>query len=84
MISDRFYSVYYQVNVDKSKSWFFVGILRSYENMAFDRTLDKNLSLFEVFVSPDLEPEFLEVMQLLEKRQIIANLQKLPNRLNIK
>lgn len=82
-MSNVAYSAYYQVNVEKSKGWFFVGILRSFENMAFDRTLDKNLSLFEVFVAPDFEDEFLDVMQLLEDRKVVSNLQKLPNRLNI-
>jgi hypothetical protein len=75
------YSFYYQVSVEKSKAWFFVAILRSFENVAFDRTLDKEASLFEVFVAPDFQAEFLDVMQLLESRQVISNLRQLPNRL---
>lgn len=82
-MSNTVYSAYYQVAVNKSKAWFFVGILRSFENLAFDRTLDKEKSLFEVFVAPDLEKEFLDVMYLLENRQVITNLRQLPNRLQI-
>ena len=83
-MSEIAYSAYYQVSVNKSKGWFFVGILRSYENVAFDRTLDKETSLFEVFVAPHSEAEFLDVMQLLANRQVITNLKKLPNRLQTK
>lgn len=81
IVVDPIYSCYYQVNVEKAKGWFFVGILRSFENIAFDRTLDKASSLFEVFVAPDCESEFLALMQTLSTRGIVTNLQCLPNRL---
>ncbi len=75
------YSCYYQVNIEKSKGWFFVGILRSFENIAFDRTLDKQSALFEIFVPKDCEQEFLDLMQALMDRKIVSNLKLLPNRL---
>jgi len=75
------YSCYYQANIEKSKGWFFVGILRSYENMAFDRTLDKETALFEIFVPKDLQAEFLALMQVMTDRKIVSNLRELPNRL---
>jgi hypothetical protein len=78
---DTNFSRYYQANIEKSKGWFFVGILRSYENIAFDRTLDKQTALFEIFVPQDCEAEFLDLMQLLIDRQIVKNLRNLPNRL---
>lgn len=75
------YSCYYQANIEKSKGWFFVGILRSFENMAFDRTLDKETALFEIFVPKDLQVEFLALMQVMIERKIVSNLRELPNRL---
>jgi hypothetical protein len=49
--------------------------------MAFDRTLDKDQSIFEFFVPESMEPLFLKVMDRFEKEGIIQNLKKLPNRL---
>lgn len=80
-MSSENYSCYYQVNIEKSKGWFFVGILRSFENLAFDRTLDKQTALFEVFVPDDLELEFVALMQAMIDLKIVHNLQKMPNRL---
>lgn len=76
------YCAYYQANVVKDKVWYFVSILRSYEHLAFDRTLDTEHSLFEFFVPSDLEHYFLEVMHVFQEQNIISNLQKLPNRLH--
>ena len=75
------YSCYYQANIEKSKGWFFVGVLRSYENLAFDRTLDKKSALFEMFVPKDLQAEFLDLMQIMTDLKIVSNLRELPNRL---
>lgn len=75
------YSCYYQVNIEKTKGWFFVGILRSFENMAFDRTLDKQTALFEIFVPEDKQTEFLDLMQAMIDLKVVTNLQKLPNRM---
>jgi hypothetical protein len=83
MVCESRYSKYYQANIDKTKGWFFVGILRSYENIAFDRTLDKQSALFEIFVAPDLQAEFLDLMNLLIARKIVFNLRELPNRFNL-
>ena len=75
------YCKYYQANVTRSKCWFFVGVMRSFENVSFDRTLDKDESLIEFFVAPDREPEFLALMADLTQRGIIINLSSMPNRL---
>ncbi len=72
---------YYQAQVDPAHGWFFVGVLRSFEHMAFDRTLDVQTSLFEFFVPQDTENYFLDLMDYFKKEQIISNLKKLPNRL---
>jgi hypothetical protein len=52
------YCVYYQADVTRHKCWFLVAVLRSFENIAFDRTLDKQSSVVEFFVAPDRELEF--------------------------
>ena len=76
------YSTYYQANVLRNQTWFFVAILRSFENMAFDRALDKQEGLFEFFVSPGLEQEFIALMDYFKGIAIVTNIKKLPNRLS--
>ncbi len=55
--------------------------MRSFEHLAFDRTVDKETSTFEFFVPRDLESTFLEVMEYFKKEGIILELTSLPNRL---
>lgn len=73
--------LYYQAEIKKEKVWFVAGVLRSFEHLAFDRTIDKEQSLFEFFVPQDLENYFLQVMNYFGHEGMIKNLQKLPNRL---
>jgi hypothetical protein len=73
--------MYYQAHVDRSKVWFFVAILRSYEHVAFDRTLDTDESLFEFFIPEDCEALFLDLMRYFQNSSIVTDLIKLPNRL---
>ena len=74
------YSIYYQAIVKKEVCWQLTAILRSYEHLAFDRTIDNPTSTFEFFVSPDLEDYFLKLMEHFITIGIVTNLQKLPNR----
>lgn len=76
------YCSYYQAHVKKELCWQFVATLRSFEHVAFDRTLDKEQSLFEFFVSPQEESFFLKLMALMQEHGLVTNLQKLPNRYN--
>ena len=76
------YCAYYQAIVDRSATWFVVAVLKSFEHVAFDRTLDTTTGLFEFFVPQSTEPYFLMVMDYLHKQGLIENLQKLPNRLS--
>ena len=76
-----FYSSYYQAHVQRELCWFVTSTLRSYEHLAFDRTLDPDASLFEFFVSPSAEQYFLEIMSYYQKEGLVTNLVKLPNRL---
>ncbi len=75
------YCIYYQAHVRKYDCWFFVAALRSFEHMAFDRTLVVEENIFEFFVAPSMEPLFLEVMAYFEQAGMVTELQKLPNRL---
>lgn len=74
------FSIYYQALVERERTWFFVGILRSFEHLAFERTLDTSSGTFEFFVSPDLEPVFLELMHHFKAIGIVRQLTKLSNR----
>ena len=75
------YSSYYQAHVKRELCWFVTSTLRSYEHLAFDRTLEPTSSLFEFFVSPSAEHYFVEIMLYYQKEGIVSNLVKLPNRL---
>lgn len=66
--------IYYQAKVERSKAWFFVGILRSYDHLVFERTVCKESSTFEFFVPTDLNVYFLDLMSYFEKNHIIRDL----------
>ncbi len=77
------YCSYYQAHVKRPTSWFVVAALKSFEHMAFDRTIDVATSTFEFFVPQDTEKYFLKVMSYLQKNDYIEDLRKLPNRLEL-
>lgn len=75
------YCTYYQAKVARTKTWFVVAVLRSFEHMAFDRTLNADECIFEFFVPDSMEPYFLQVMHYFEGEGLISDMKKLPNRL---
>ncbi len=75
------YGLYYQAHVKAEECWFLVALLRSFEHLAFDRTFDKQNSVFEFFVPADNEATFKEIMHYLEQVGIVSDVQQLPNRL---
>lgn len=75
------YCSYYQAQVTQEYCWFLVAVARSFEHVAFDRTLYAETSTFEFFVPRDTEHYFLEIMDCLYNKKIINQLEKLPNRL---
>ena len=77
------YCLYYQAHVNKSQTWFFVAILRSYEHTCFDRTLDKSKGIFEFFVPKEQEAQFLQLMSWFLENKIIEGLVKLDNRIEL-
>lgn len=80
-ITQPLFCAYYQAIIKREECWLMTAALRSFEHMSFDRTLDKEKSLFEFFVAPDFERQFVEIMHYFEARGIVSQLQKLPNRL---
>ncbi len=75
------YCSYYQALVDKTFCWYVVAILKSYEHLAFDRTLDTQKNLFEFYVPESREQEFLQLMNYFQQQHLVNNLLKMPNRL---
>ena len=75
------YCLYYQAQVNRSRTWFVASIIRSFEHVCFDRTLDPERDLFEFFVPPLMEPYFLAIMKSLQERGCVSNVVALPNRM---
>jgi len=75
------YCLYYQAYVKRELCWFLVGILRSYEHMAFDRTIDKEKSIFEFFVPVGMQKQFEVVMDAFLSMGVITSCSQLENRL---
>lgn len=74
-------SSYFQAQISQKATSFFVATLRSFEHIAFDRSFDVQAGIFEFFVAPDREKEFIALMQWYEAQGIVHNVRKLPNRL---
>jgi hypothetical protein len=49
--------------------------------MAFDRTINKEKSIFEFFVPPLMKHHFEDLMHSLIKEGVVSCLEELPNRL---
>lgn len=75
------YCSYYQAHVKRELCLYAVAALRSFEHLAFDRTLDPETSLFEFFVPTSTEKYFLTLMDYLQSEGLIYDLKKVPNRL---
>ncbi len=72
---------YYQAWVKPSECWVLTAILRSYDHLAFDRTVDVDNSIFEFFVPEQLSHVFESVMQQFISRGIVSDLTRKENRL---
>ncbi len=75
------YCSYYQATIKREDCWFLTSIIRSFEHVVFDRTVDVQNSVFEFFVPESMEAEFLHIMRYFQDQGIASNLVKLPNRL---
>ncbi|MFC1842976.1 hypothetical protein ACFLYU_04930 [Candidatus Dependentiae bacterium] len=75
------YCLYYQAQVQRELCWFLVGAIRSYEHMAFDRTIDKKQSIFEFFVPESMKEQFECLMEYFLKTGVITYCEQMENRL---
>lgn len=75
------YCEYYQAHVKREGCGMLVSVLRSFEHVAFDRTIDKAASIFEFFVPAGQEATFLEIMAYFQKEGLVVDLIKKENRL---
>lgn len=75
------YCAYYIVKIEKEKAWFVTAAFKSFEHLAFDRTIDKSSSTFEFFVPIDTEAFFLEVASYFVSIGLIREFYKTENRL---
>lgn len=75
------YCSYYQARFVKETTWFVVGCLKAESNLVFERATDDDRQLFEFFVTPSCEPEFVSFMACMEGWGYVSDLVKLPNRL---
>ena len=81
MLQDKLYCAYYQAHIQRESCWFVTAALKSYEHIAFDRTINVPDSIFEFFVAPDAESYFVELMNYFQEHGYVSNMVKLPNRL---
>ncbi len=75
------YCLYYHVRFIKKTTWFVVGVLRAEDNVVFERALDSDTEIFEFFIPPGRESEFLSFMDCLTRRGYVLSIEKKPNRL---
>ena len=75
------YCKYYQATTFRSKTWFVVGCIKNESKIAFARTFDTPNSILEIFVIPEFEDHFLDIMEYLKENGYVLELKKLPNRL---
>lgn len=75
------HSLYFQAYVTKNRCWILTATMNYCEHLAFDRTIDKEQSIFEFFVSSELEDVFIDVMITLQKAGVVKQFEKLPNRI---
>ena len=72
--------IYYQATIPERKNHLFVvGLLKYYDNLCFDRTVDGSLGLFEFYVPSSMHYQFLSVMNILIESEVIKNFHKMPN-----
>ena len=74
------YCSYYHVRFIKKTIWFVVGVLRAEDNIVFERAFDGESDLFEFFVPPGREFEFLRLIDVLRHRGHVVSLEQKPNR----
>ncbi|OGB84137.1 hypothetical protein A3F66_03025 [candidate division TM6 bacterium RIFCSPHIGHO2_12_FULL_32_22] len=72
---------YYQAKISRSDVWYLVSILKSFDHISFDRTIDIENSIFEFFIPEDFDKIFLNLMAYFQKEGIVLNIESMDNRL---
>lgn len=80
-VKSSLYCAYYHARIEPQHVWFFVGVLKSYDHLGFDRTLDKQTSTFEFFVPESSVPEFEALVHRFVADRVMSDVKRLPNRL---
>ena len=69
------FSAYYRAHIPRENVWFFVATIRSFDNLVFDRTVDVENSIFELYVSPDRVQEFEALIGWYQQHGYVQNLE---------
>ncbi len=77
----NYYCEYYQAEIERAEIVKVVSILKSFDNVCFDRCYDTQKNIFEFFVPTAQEAFFLSLLSYFEKQGIVRDLKKLPNRI---
>ena len=75
------FGIYFQAHVPPASCFFVIGLLKSYEHIAFARTFDVDQSIVEFFVTLETKAIFLSIMEEFSRHNLLFNLKELPNRL---
>lgn len=75
------YCSYYQATIERKNHCFIVAILKSFDYVCFDRTIDAQKGVFEFFVPVHQEPTFLALMDEFKRKGLMGDVEKMPNRL---
>ena len=67
--------LYYRAKIKKENVVIFTYLLKSLEDhLCFDRTEEKDKSIFEFFVPNGMNTRFLEIIKILENENLIEDL----------
>ena len=75
------YGFYYQAKALKEKTWFIIGVIKSEDNLAFVRTIDKQKGILEFFVPPSQNQKFLRLVDYFAQKGLLSDFTKKENRL---
>ena len=75
------YCSYYVVAAHRHMIWLIVAHLKSHDNIAFHRTMDRETDVLEFFVTPAHEKQIVEWFNLYIEEGFIFSYEKKENRL---
>lgn len=72
---------YYQAIVHVPDTWFVGGLLRNEDNLVFERTMDGNSGVIELFVADEQEAELVDLLGYLVRAGYLLCFEKKENRI---